>query len=66
MSCDEALKGLSYEDDVSRIFKIKTHVNPRDLYISTAEYEEVTGVDLVNLAINHIETGSTYGTLRSK
>jgi hypothetical protein len=59
MSCDEALKGLSCEDDVNRIFKIKTHINPRDVYISTAEYEEVTGVDLVNLAINHIETGST-------
>jgi hypothetical protein len=35
MSCDEALKGLSCEDDVKRIFNV--HVNPRDLNISTEE-----------------------------
>ncbi len=58
-SFDGAVKELSCNDDVKRIFKIKTRVNPRDVYISTEEYDEVTGVDLVNLAINHIETGST-------
>jgi hypothetical protein len=54
---DEALKELSVEDSVKRIFKIKSQVNPRDDYISTAEYDEVIGADLVNLAINHVETG---------
>ncbi len=56
---DEALKELSCNDEIKRVFKITSQVSPRDIYISTNEYEEVTGKDLVNLAVNHVETGST-------
>ncbi len=56
---DEAGKKLSAQDDIKRIFRMRTPINPRDVYISTSEYDEVTGPDLVNLAINHIETGGT-------
>ncbi len=58
-SFDEAVKELSTQDNVKRIFRMKTPISPRDVYIRTSEYDEVTGPDLVNLAINHIETGST-------
>ena len=56
---DEALKELSCDDNIRRVFKITSQGSPRDIYISTSEYEEVTGKDLVNLAVNHVETGST-------
>jgi hypothetical protein len=56
---DEALRELSSDDKVKRVFKINSWVNPRDVYISTDEYDEVTGEDLLNLAINHVETGGT-------
>jgi hypothetical protein len=56
---DEALRELSSDDKIKRVFKIKSLVSPRDVYISTDEYDEVTGEDLVNLSINHVETGST-------
>jgi hypothetical protein len=56
---DEALRELSCDDKVKRVFKINARVSPRDVYISTDEYDEVTGEDLVNLAINHVETGGT-------
>jgi hypothetical protein len=55
-SFDEAVKELSVQDNIKRVFKMRTPINPRDVYISTSEYDEVTGPDLVNLAINHIET----------
>jgi hypothetical protein len=58
-SFDEAVKELSAQDDIKRVFRMRTPINPRDVYISTSEYDEVTELDLVNLAINHIETGST-------
>jgi hypothetical protein len=58
-SFDEAVKELSTQDNIKRVFRMRTPVNPRDVYISTSEYDEVTELDLVNLAINHIETGST-------
>jgi hypothetical protein len=57
-SFDEAVKELSAQDNIKRVFRMRTPINPRDVYISTSEYDEVTGLDLVNLAINHIETGS--------
>jgi hypothetical protein len=58
-SFDEAVNELSTQDNIKRVFRMRTPVNPRDVYISTSEYDEVTELDLVNLAINHIETGST-------
>ena len=58
-SFDEALRDLSTEDEVKRIFKLRKPINPREIYLSTEEYDEVTGEDLVNLAINHIETGGS-------
>ena len=60
-SFDEALRGdLSTEDEVKRIFKLRKPINPREIYLSTEEYDEVTGEDLVNLTINHIETGGSF------
>ena len=56
-SFDEALQDLSTEDEVKRIFKLRKPINPREVYLGTEEYDEVTGEDLVNLTINHIETG---------
>jgi hypothetical protein len=56
---DEALRDLSTEDEVKRIFKLRNPINPREIYLRTEEYDEVTGEDLVNLAINHIETGGS-------
>ncbi len=58
-SFDEALKESSVDDDVKRICLIKSHVHPRDVYISTTECGEVTGANLINLAINYVETGGT-------
>ena len=58
-SFDEALQDLSTEDEVKRIFKLRKPINPREVYLSTDEYDEVTGKDLVNLTINHIETGGS-------
>jgi hypothetical protein len=58
-SFDEPVKELSLQDNIKRVFRMRTPINPRDVYISTSEYDEVTELDLVNLAINHIETGST-------
>jgi hypothetical protein len=40
---DEALKELSVDDSVKGMFKIKSHVHPRNVYISTTGYDEVTG-----------------------
>ncbi len=51
---DEALRELSLDNKVKRVLKINSQVNPRDVYISTDEHDEVTGEDLVNLAINHV------------
>jgi len=59
MSFDEALKDITVDDDIKRIFKKRKDKNPRDIYMSTDEYDEVTGQDMVNLAINHIEVGNT-------
>jgi hypothetical protein len=60
-SFDEAVKELSTQENIKWVFRMRTPVNPRDVYISTSKYDEVTELDLVNLAINHIglETGST-------
>ena len=58
-SFDEALRDLSAEDEVKRIFKLRKPIDPREVYLSTEEYDEVTGEDLVNLTINHIETGGS-------
>ncbi len=41
------------------MFKAKTKINPRDLYLSSDSYEEVQKDQLINLLINHIETGTT-------
>jgi hypothetical protein len=59
MSFDEALKDITVDDSIKRIFKQRKSKHPRDIYMSTDEYDEVTGQDMVNLAINHIEVGNT-------
>ena len=41
------------------MFKATTKINPGDLYLSSDNYEEVQKDQLVNLLINHIETGTT-------
>ena len=51
MSFDEALKDITVDDDIKRIFKRREDKNPRDIYMSTDEYDEVTGQDMVHLAI---------------
>ncbi len=59
VSFDEALKDITVDDDIKRILKQRKNKHPRDIYMSTDEYDEVTGQDMVNLAINHIEVGNT-------
>ncbi len=39
--------------------KHKGSLHPRDMYLSSDEYEEVNGAQLVNLLIGHIETGTS-------
>ncbi len=39
-SFDEALSDLSTEDEVKRIFKLKKPIDPREIYLSTEEYDE--------------------------
>ncbi len=41
------------------MFKATTKINPRDLYLSSDNYEEVQKDQLINLLVNHIETGTT-------
>ncbi len=59
MRFDEALEDITVDDDIKRIFKRRKDKHPRDIYMSTDEYDEVAGRDMVNLAINHIEGGNT-------
>ncbi len=61
VSFDEALKDITVDDNIKRIFKQRKSKYPtRDIYMSTDEYDhEVTGQNMVNLAINHIELGNT-------
>jgi hypothetical protein len=59
MSFDEARKDITVDDNIKRIFKQRKDKHPRDIYMSTDEYDEVTGQDMVNLAIYHTEGGNT-------
>ena len=47
------------DNEINHVFKAITKINPRDLYLSSDNYEEVQKDQLVNLLINHIETGTT-------
>ncbi len=42
-----------------RVLKHKGCLHPRDIYLSSDEYEEVDEAQLVNLLIGRIETGTT-------
>jgi hypothetical protein len=43
MSFDEALKDITVDNDIKRIFKRRKDKNPRDIYMSTDEYDESQG-----------------------
>ena len=58
-SFEEVCKEVSVDKEFSGVFKAKTKINPRDLYLSSDSYEEVQKDQLINLLINHIETGTT-------
>ena len=59
MNFEQALQDITVDDNIKRIFKQRKSVHPRDIYMGTHEYDEVTGQDMINLAINHIEVGNT-------
>ncbi len=58
-SFDEVCKDVLVSDAVHRVLKHKGGIHPRDMYISSDEYEEVDRAQLVNLLIGHIETGTS-------
>ncbi len=58
-SFEEVCKDVSVSNEVHRVLKHKGNIYPRDIYLSSDEYEEVDKAQLVNLLIGHIETGAT-------
>ncbi len=50
---------VSVSDEVYKVLRHKGDMHPRDMYLSSDEYEEVEKAQLVNLHIGHIETGTT-------
>jgi hypothetical protein len=56
---EEVCKDIKVSNEVHRVLKHKGQVHPRDMYLSSDEYEEVDKAQLVNLLIGHIETGTT-------
>jgi hypothetical protein len=46
-------------DKVHKVLRHKDEAHPRDLYLSSDDYEELNKEQLVNLLIGHIETGTT-------
>ena len=58
-SFDEVCMDMTVSDEVHKVLKHKGNINPRDIYLSADEFEEVESDKLVNLLIGHIETGTT-------
>ncbi len=58
-SFDEVCKDVLVSDEVHKVLKCKGNIHPRDMYLSSDEYEEVKKAQLVNLLIDHTETGTT-------
>ena len=58
-SFDEVCMDMTVSDEVHKVLKHKGNINPRDIYLSVDEFEEVEHDKLVNLLIGHIETGTT-------
>ena len=58
-SFEEVCKDVLVSKEMHRVLKHKGNIHPRDVYLSSDEYEEVDKAQLVNLLIGHIETGTT-------
>ncbi len=56
---EEVCKNVTVDEEINQVFKTDTHVNPRNLYLSTDNFEEAEKGQLIDLLINHIETGIT-------
>jgi hypothetical protein len=57
-SFDEVCMDMTVSDEVHKVLNHKGNINPRDIYLSADEFEEVERDELVNLLIGHIETGT--------
>ena len=58
-SFDEVCMDILVSDEVHKVLRHKGNIHPRDMYLSSDEFEEVDKPQLVNLLIGHIETGTT-------
>ena len=58
-SFEEVCEDVLVSNEVHKVLKHKSNIHPRDVYLSSDEYEEVDKAQLVNLLIGHIETGTT-------
>ncbi len=58
-SLEEVCKDVTVDEKINQVFTTEVRINPRDLYLSSDSFEEVEKHQLVNLIINHIETGTT-------
>jgi hypothetical protein len=56
---DEVCNDVLICDEVHKVLKHKGGVHPRDMYLSSDEYEEVDKAQLVNLLIGRIENGTS-------
>ncbi len=52
---EEVCKDVTVDEKINQVFKTDACINPRDLYLSTDNFEEVEKGQLI---INHIETGT--------
>jgi hypothetical protein len=51
-SFEEVCKDVTVDNEINHVFKATTKINPRDLYLSSDNYEEVQKDQLVNLIAN--------------
>ena len=58
-SFEEVCEDVTVDNEINYVFKAINKINSRDLYLSSDNYEEVQKDQLINLLINHIETGTT-------
>jgi hypothetical protein len=56
---EEVCKEVTVDEKINQVFRAEARINPRDLYLSNDNFEEVEKHQLVNLLINHIETRIT-------
>jgi hypothetical protein len=56
---EEVCKDVTVDEEINQVFRAEARINPRDLYLSSDNFVEVEKHQLVNLLINHIETGTT-------